>query len=56
MYTIDSMLPGEDETSESYINRKTPMEGESQVDFAKRLKERQITVAEHNARLKIQKL
>ena len=56
MYTIDSMLPGEDETSESYINRKTPMEGESQVDFAKRLKERQMSVAEHNARLKIQKL
>jgi len=40
MYTIDSMLPGETEESESYINRKTPMEGESEVDFAKRLKER----------------
>jgi hypothetical protein len=29
MYTIDSMLPGEDEESESYIHRSTPMEGES---------------------------
>ena len=56
MYTVDSMLPGETEESESYINRKAPMEGESQADFAKRLKERQMTVAEHNARLKIQKL
>jgi hypothetical protein len=56
MYTVDSMLPGEDEESESYVNRATLKEGESQVDFAKRLRDRAMTVAEHNARLKIQKL
>jgi len=29
MYTVDSMLPGEDEESESYVNRTSPAEGES---------------------------
>ena len=56
MYTVDSMLPGEDEESESYVNRAILKEGESQADFAKRLRDRAMTVAEHNARLKIQKL
>jgi len=56
MYTVDSMLPGEDEESESYVNRTTPAEGESEADFSKRLRDRAITVAELNARQKIQKL
>jgi hypothetical protein len=46
MYTMDSILPGEDEESESYVYRNKPMEEESQVDFAKRLRTRQMTVAE----------
>ena len=56
IYTVDSILPGEDEESESYVYRNKLMEGETQAEFAQRLKARQMTAAEHNARLKIQKL
>ena len=56
IYTVDSILPGEDEESESYVYRNKLMEGETQAEFAQRLRARQITAAEHNARLRIQKL
>lgn len=56
IYTVDSILPGEDEESESYVYRNKLMEGETQAEFAQRLRARQMTAAEHNARLKIQKL
>ena len=56
MYTMDSLLPGEDEESESYVYRNKLKEDETQAEFAQRLRARQITVTEQNARLKIQKL
>ena len=56
MYTYDSLLPGEDEESESFVNRNTQLEGESPLDFTKRRQEREASVAELNARNKITRL
>jgi hypothetical protein len=56
MYTYDSLLPGEDEESESFVNRNTQLEGESPLDFTKRRQEREESVAELNARNKITRL
>ena len=40
MYDYNSLLPGEDEEDESYVNRNAQLEGESPLDFARRRKER----------------
>jgi hypothetical protein len=55
-YNYDSLLPGENEESESYVNRNTQMEGESPLQFAQRRRDRVMTIAEENARRKIRKL
>lgn len=53
---FNDMLPGEDEESESFVNRNTQQEGESVLDFRKRQQARAESIATENARRKIQKL
>ena len=53
---FNDLLPGEDEESESYVNRNTQQEGESMVDFRRRQANRVEAIATENARRRIQKL